>query len=146
MGILWALSRRSFLLEKAFICYFRRQHHHTRNTLLNPRLAALCLWPSRINLDRESIWGPACGYEFSREFIYLFFPRPSDKFKTGMFPRYPFSVWQDYFFLQLCGSVFMWRFPVLYALNIFQRRIAKHFLEFVLNLQDKSKLWCLIIY
>lgn len=98
MGILWALSRRSFLLEKAFICYFRHQHHHTRNTLLNPRLAALFLWHSRINLDCESIWGPACGYEFSREFIYLFFPRPSDKFKTGMFPRYPFFCVTRLFF------------------------------------------------
>ena len=60
----------------------------------------------------------------SQESLFIF-PQPCDKFKTDMFPCYPFLNVTRLFFLQLCGSIFMWRFPVCCALDIFQRRILK---------------------
>lgn len=110
MGFLWGLGQRSFLLEKTFTCYFRHQgaSPHQEHFKLNPWHAALFLWHSRINLDYESLWGPASGYEFSREFTY-FFPSTQWQIHNRHVSLFSFFVWQDYFFsnsvvLYLCGD------------------------------------------
>ena len=115
---------------------------HLEHFKLNPSLAAFS-WHGSINLDCESIWGPACGCEVSGEFVYLFtLNTVPDSKQAGLLVI--LFVWQDYSSV-LWFCIYMHRFPLLCSLDIFQRRILS-FPEFGRNPHDESKLWCLIIY
>lgn len=129
---------RNFLLEKAFICYFRHQETSPQweNFKLNPWLAALFLWHSRVNLDCESIWGPACGYEFSRELIY--FPSIQWQIQNRHVSLLTFFVWQNYFSSTLWFYIYVEISCLLCSGYLSKKNLKTGFLEFVRNLQDSG--------
>lgn len=93
VGITWGLGWRSFPVEKASICYFRHQGAPPHMEHFKS-LAGCFLWHNSVNLDCESIWGPACGYVGLGELIYLFSLNSVTDSKQASF-LLSFFVWQD---------------------------------------------------